>query len=721
MRPQRRRLALLAVLLAAALAAGGVGGALAADDAAQALPAGTAAITAAGAAGAAGASQQQQQQQQQNDVAAALAAAAASAAATASEGVEPADFSSSGSSSSSSSGGSIEVGISPKSSSSSSSGNSRKPTPQEAARAAAAAALSRAAPVDVRVAPAPHYVNYTLAGSRDTFEICRNQSGLASEVSLQALPPMYGLPDELLRGRRVPLPALARILREAAPGARLVLAPLLAGDPEIAPLLQPAPRRLPRLVHFTVRDKSAVLPHQALAIATWAKLNPGYSILLFDDADIASFMAAYHPRHLALFKRLASQVERTDLWRYLVLCTYGGVYADSDVVAGRPVDSWAQDAGLLTGVENAFASAAAARARDYTRTMQIVQWTIAARPGHPAVCRMGDYIAARLDAEAAGKVREDDRDHAILERTGPGIWSSSVHDYLREHGADPESLVGGGKVGDVRVLPQSSFGCASSTVNLGDPVAYAYHMFKGSWRQHESDRLLAFVTHLYAHLFSGGGGGGGTAAASTAPSSPPVSIRKAAAAAAAAAAGGSSSSGGGSGSGDQAALERRILEKEPAAGVAAAARAPATSAPRLPPPAAAHAAARSAPSGLPPLALALPLALVLLVAAAALPVGARSRGGLGGGIGVRRGGLAHSASAASLLPLSGNALLPPTGRGSNSSSASAGSGSGGGSGSDGEAVVAAASGAARGQGASSGCLKRSAGSMQCLHAASGMQ
>jgi len=372
--------------------------------------------------------------------------------------------------------------------------------PHEAAKAAAKAAQSRSGALQSSAYPAPHYANYTLASSRDTFEICKNQSGLRREISMEELLPIYGLPRELLQHRRVSMETLVQVLSSVAPSARLVIAPLLAGEAELSPVLHPD-GKLPRLIHFTVREKNAMLPHQALSIASWARLNPAYSILLYDDADIADFMSTYHAHLLPLFHRLSSQVERTDLWRYLVLCTFGGVYADSDVVAGRPVSSWVQDAGLLTGVENAFETMAAARRRDYTRVMQIVQWTIAARAGHPVVCRMGEYISRRMDQEASGAVSEEDRDHAILERTGPGIWSSSVHDYLRQHGVVPESMVGGGKVGDVRILPQSTFGCASSTVNLADPIAYVYHMFKGSWRLHEPGKLWQFITHFYAHLF----------------------------------------------------------------------------------------------------------------------------------------------------------------------------------------------------------------------------
>lgn len=60
------------------------------------------------------------------------------------------------------------------------------------------------------------------------------------------------------------------------------------------------------------------------------------------------------------------------MWRYLVLCTFGGVYADSDVVCAKPVDEWHQaGAGLLVGIENVFTTMEAAKKRTYTRMMQV--------------------------------------------------------------------------------------------------------------------------------------------------------------------------------------------------------------------------------------------------------------------------------------------------------------------------------------------------------------
>lgn len=132
---------------------------------------------------------------------------------------------------------------------------------------------------------------------------------------------------------------------------------------------------------------------------------------------------------------------------------------------------------------------------------QMVQWTMAACRGHPVVCRMGDYVARHVAEESSGQFVDADRDHSILERTGPGIWSSSVHDFLLEAGAAIEGTVAGALVGDVRVLPQTVFGCASAAWNPQDSIPYVYHMFKGSWRQERPNILRVLLGTLLPGLF----------------------------------------------------------------------------------------------------------------------------------------------------------------------------------------------------------------------------
>jgi hypothetical protein len=348
-----------------------------------------------------------------------------------------------------------------------------------------AAAVLQQSGVSALVSPTvgqvpPSLYKYTLSNSADTFEVCHNVTGIPNDLPMEDLLPAFRLPADLPKHSHISLPRFMRLLQRAQPDAQLVLSPMLQGA---ADLVGTPTMGLPNLIHFTVKDKNRLKPHQALSIISWAVHNPGHAIILYDDEDVRQFMIAHHPALLPTFDSLASQVERTDMWRYLVLCTFGGVYADSDVVSGKPVDAWVQDAGLLVGIENVFRTLEEAKRRTYTRQVQMVQWVIAAQAGHPVVCRMGDYIKRHIEREASGAFSDPDRDHAILERTGPGIWSSSVHDYLEEHGVNITDLVAGGKVGDVRVFPQPSFGCPASVFQEGKlAVPYTYHMFKGSWR-----------------------------------------------------------------------------------------------------------------------------------------------------------------------------------------------------------------------------------------------
>ncbi len=152
------------------------------------------------------------------------------------------------------------------------------------------------------------FPNYSLNNSKDTFEICKLESGLKREIPLEDLLPVYGLPKDLHKRPPLTLSALIELLEEVAPNSPVVFAPMLSGDADVSGVL--AGGRLPRLVHFTVKDKNRLAPHQVVSMASWARLNPGYSLMLFDDADIRSFMTTYYPELLPTFDGLDSQVSR---------------------------------------------------------------------------------------------------------------------------------------------------------------------------------------------------------------------------------------------------------------------------------------------------------------------------------------------------------------------------------------------------------------------------
>jgi hypothetical protein len=172
-------------------------------------------------------------------------------------------------------------------------------------------------------------------------------------------------------------PTVARLVPDPVPFLR-----------SSAPSSLPVDRNgVPMLVHVTLKDKNALQRHQLLSLASWARQNPGYALLLYDDSDLRAYIlsdddwfsrvgqppgreeeeeeaglaqngtaaGALAGRRRALaeggaaagggkkqkrvsaadvYARLETPVERADLWRYMVMCRHGGIYADSDTLVG---------------------------------------------------------------------------------------------------------------------------------------------------------------------------------------------------------------------------------------------------------------------------------------------------------------------------------------------------------------------------------------------------
>lgn len=172
---------------------------------------------------------------------------------------------------------------------------------------------------------------------------------------------------------------------------------------------------------------------------------------------------------------LQTPVEKSDAWRYHVLCGHGGIYADTDTVCAKSFEGWSPLGGLnstgaarlVVGVENMFHSQEvrlsqqagfccivivhtflfkvpqrnvkvsatctmvcqaaasgqkshlfwhcclqAAQEASYVHKIQMVQWTMASTRAHPVVCRMGLAIKDIVEQEVtAGNKLEQEMGH----------------------------------------------------------------------------------------------------------------------------------------------------------------------------------------------------------------------------------------------------------------------------------------------------------------------
>lgn len=161
--------------------------------------------------------------------------------------------------------------------------------------------------------------------------------------------------------------------------------------------------------------KSQPLPKRALECQQSWKSQPGYTYHFHDDNQMRSFIRReMPPRVFKVFESLPLGVMKADLWRYCVLYVEGGIYADIDASALKPVSAWKilPEHKFIFGLEN---------------DMHFCQWTFASVPGHPILKAVIDLVV-----EECEKGIDTSNEHFVHQHTGPGIWTRAIH-YVLEY------------------------------------------------------------------------------------------------------------------------------------------------------------------------------------------------------------------------------------------------------------------------------------------------
>lgn len=249
-------------------------------------------------------------------------------------------------------------------------------------------------------------------------------------------------------------------------------------------------------------------PELVLAESSWSDLHPDFTHQVIPDdtqRQFIQYLYAGIPEVYEAFTSLPLAVLKADFFRYLILLARGGVYADIDTTALRPVREWLppgldlRSVGLVVGIE------ADPDRPDwqkwYSRRIQFCQWTIQAKPGHPVLRE----IVARITEDAlrmkrAGLLARGKTDKTIVEFTGPGVWTDTLFAYFNDPAYFAIPSAGGGmeslnvsyddftdqvvhrRVGDVVVLPITSFSPGVGQMgaqDVDDPMAFVQHEFGG--------------------------------------------------------------------------------------------------------------------------------------------------------------------------------------------------------------------------------------------------
>ncbi|KAL8936198.1 MAG: hypothetical protein Q9211_004305 [Gyalolechia sp. 1 TL-2023] len=259
----------------------------------------------------------------------------------------------------------------------------------------------------------------------------------------------------------------------------------------------------PKIWQIALGDSS--LDDLANLVQTWPTKNKDFTYTLLSDHGADAFARKHYrtrPHILETFLDLQIPILRSDMLRYMLLETEGGIYGDLDTRVMKPFSEWIpptmkEETRAIVGVEYDQGSV------NFTfggmhEPIQLCQWTMASVPGHPIMTRVVSAVAANLQTRAKNsqttiaemKIPLDD----VLTTTGPVVWTRAVYEHLSDlTGTSISHLNFTGMtepklVGDTLVLPINGFGSGQPHSNSyrgeGDaPDGLVRHTFKGSWKE----------------------------------------------------------------------------------------------------------------------------------------------------------------------------------------------------------------------------------------------
>ncbi|CAG8952580.1 hypothetical protein HYFRA_00009686 [Hymenoscyphus fraxineus] len=236
---------------------------------------------------------------------------------------------------------------------------------------------------------------------------------------------------------------------------------------------------------------------------TWPQKNPGHRYeVLTDGNDMDYVERNFGPDGLNrldvvyMYRTLTARIIKADLLRYLIMYVEGGVYADIDVEAVQPVDTWIQaphdegQVGLVISVE--------IDEPDWNKhkilgpkSQSFCQWTIMAKPKHPVMLRLIDNVVAWIETmankQSKGVAEIELNFDEVLSGTGPSAFTTAVlAEMAIQVGKEPpwekfhrlnESIL----IGDILVLPVQTFASNQGHSHSEDPepikalVRHHYH------------------------------------------------------------------------------------------------------------------------------------------------------------------------------------------------------------------------------------------------------
>lgn len=214
--------------------------------------------------------------------------------------------------------------------------------------------------------------------------------------------------------------------------------------------MSPTTLTIPRIIHQTWKDHNLPIKFMEWSQG-WRDKNPSFKYCFYTDEDCNDFVKTSYPQYYKLYKS-AARIEKVDIFRYLVIHKYGGVYVDLDCECLKSIDALINiyKHEVITGFE-------------YNHPVQYLQWFIASPPGSSAMIELMDEIVSRSNFKWF-KSFVVDKNKLVYWFTGPEVYTY----VLRKTDCS------------VVVLDKGVLGCYDKSKITKD--SYIVHWFSGTWK-----------------------------------------------------------------------------------------------------------------------------------------------------------------------------------------------------------------------------------------------
>lgn len=172
---------------------------------------------------------------------------------------------------------------------------------------------------------------------------------------------------------------------------------------------------IPKIIWQTYETDFYELPDGAKKfVKTWTDINPKWEYRYASGKDRDSFILEnYGEEWHSIYNSYTLNALKADLWRYLVVYKFGGLYVDIDTTCNLPIEVWLKDDyDFIISAEPGYSD--------------LTQMIFASIPEHPALLLLLNNIK---DASLKN-IKYDNRVEYNRFTTGYTILTKSITEYL---------------------------------------------------------------------------------------------------------------------------------------------------------------------------------------------------------------------------------------------------------------------------------------------------